>query len=495
MNQKLQLPSLRKVDPDAKKKIKILLLSDDLRLNSGIATMSREFVLGTAHVFDWVQLGAAINSPDQGKILDISDEVNKQLGIDNANIKIYPNNGYGNPDLVNYLIKVEKPDAILHFTDPRYWEWLYLMERTIRQQIPIMYYTIWDDLPYPHWNEKYYESCDLLMCISKQTENIIRNVLVNQPKPDWAITYVPHGINENVFYPITEADPEYMKYQMFVDDFKKQHNVEFLVFWNNRNVHRKHPADVMLSFKLFVDSLPEEKRDKVGLLMHTQIIDGDGTDLFAVRDMLCFDYEYKFIFSNQLVTPTQMNYFYNLAAVTLNIASNEGFGLSGAESLMAGTVIVNNVTGGLQDQLRFEDVDGNWIEFNTDFPSNHNKTYTRCGVWGRPVYPSNRSIQGSPVTPYIFDDRVDCAEVATEIKYWYDTPQADRVAAGAEGRRWMLSTESGMSAPNMCNRMIESINTCIEKWTPRRRFDFYKAENKLPKRKAGLLHNAIQTSK
>ena len=69
-------------------------------------------------------------------------------------------------------MKVEKPDAILHFTDPRFWGWLYAMEHEIRQQIPILYYTIWDDLPFPHWNENAYESCDLLMAISKQTYNI-----------------------------------------------------------------------------------------------------------------------------------------------------------------------------------------------------------------------------------------------------------------------------------------------------------------------------------
>lgn len=491
MSQKLQLPTLRKVDPNAKKKPKILLLSDDLRLHSGIATMSREFVVGTAHIFDWVQVGAAIHAPDKGQVLDISAEVNTRREMTDANVKIYPNEGYGNPELINYLIKVEKPDAILHFTDPRYWDWLYLMEHTIRQKIPIMYLTIWDDLPYPHWNERFYESCDLLMCISRQTENIVRNVLVKHPKPDWAITYVPHGIDPVMFKPITPEDSEDIKYQMFVEDFKKQHNVEFLVFWNNRNVHRKHAADAMLSFKLFVDSLPEEKRDKVALLMHTQIIDGDGTDLFAVRDMLCFDYNYKFIFSNQPIAPQQMNFYYNLADVTLNIASNEGFGLSGAESLMAGTVIINSVTGGLQDHLRFEDADGNWITFNSDFPSNHNKTYERCGVWGRPVFPSNRSLQGSPITPYIFDDRVDCADVAKEIKFWYETPKADRNSRGAEGRRWVLSTEAGMSSTHMCDRMIADMTTCLEKWTPRKRFELYKAPNKAVKRKAGLLHDAI----
>ena len=35
-------------------KKKILLLGDDIRLNSGIGTMSREIVMGTLHKYDWV---------------------------------------------------------------------------------------------------------------------------------------------------------------------------------------------------------------------------------------------------------------------------------------------------------------------------------------------------------------------------------------------------------------------------------------------------------
>jgi hypothetical protein len=54
----------------ANKRKTILLLSDDLRMHSGIATMSKELVLGTLHKYDWIQLGAAINHPEQGKIVE-----------------------------------------------------------------------------------------------------------------------------------------------------------------------------------------------------------------------------------------------------------------------------------------------------------------------------------------------------------------------------------------------------------------------------------------
>ena len=67
----IKLPRLRKIDPNKPKKKKILLLADDLRMHSGIATMSREFVLGTCQEYDWVQLGAAIKHPDAGKVFDV----------------------------------------------------------------------------------------------------------------------------------------------------------------------------------------------------------------------------------------------------------------------------------------------------------------------------------------------------------------------------------------------------------------------------------------
>ena len=191
----LKLPKLRKIDPNKPKKKKILLLSDDLRLHSGIATQSKEFVLKTLHKYDWVQLGAALTHPDNGKILDISQDAQKETGVEDASLKIYCTNGYGNPDIVRQLINIERPDAILHFTDPRYWVWLYQMEHEIRQIIPIFYYNIWDDLPDPMWNAPYYASCDLLMAISKQTYGINKRCLKKYglDLPDWTfrlfITY------------------------------------------------------------------------------------------------------------------------------------------------------------------------------------------------------------------------------------------------------------------------------------------------------------------
>lgn len=484
MNQ-LQLPKLRKIDPNKPKKKKILLLSDDLRMHSGIATMSREFVLGTVKEFDWVQLGAAIKHPEAGKMLDLSADVAKETGVEDASVKLMPYNGYGDANVLNYLINTERPDAILHFTDPRFWGWLYQLEHSIRQHIPIMYYNIWDDLPYPHWNEPFYESCDLIMNISRQTQNIVNNVLRKFPKEEWAVQYVPHGINENKYFPISDTHPLYNEYRIFQADFKNNNNVDFIVFWNNRNIRRKQPGDLILAYKTFCDSLPKEKADKCALLMHTQPVDENGTDLFAVKNALCPDY--KVLFSDRAVDNKIMNFYYNMADVTVNIGSNEGFGLSGAESLMAGTPIINNVTGGLQDHCRFENENGEWIEFTTEFPSNHNGKYTKCGKWAKPVFPSNRSLQGSIPTPYIFDDRARFEDVANAIAYWYNMSDEERTACGLAGHDWVTSEESMMSARKMSERFVECINTCLAKWSPRKKFTLFKIEQETKFDKVGVI--------
>ena len=483
--EQIKLPTSNNLGQSKHKKKKILLLSDDLRMHSGIGTMSKQFVLGTIDKYDWAQLGAAVKHPDAGKMADLSQEISKQTGVEDAYLKIYPLDGYGNPQILQDLIRIEKPDAILHFTDPRFWQWLYNMEHEIRQHIPIMYYNIWDDLPYPHWNEPFYESCDLLMNISKQTNNIVKNVLDKFPKPDWAVQYVPHGVNTKDFYTITALHPDYNEYDEFESSFKRTHNVDFVIFWNNRNIRRKHPADLILAYKLFCDNLPKEKAKKCCLFMHTQVSDSNGTDLLAVKEAICP--EYKIIFSAKAVETKQMNYFYNLADITVNIADNEGFGISWCESLHTATPIINNVTGGLQDGCRFEDENGDWIEFDTDFSTNHDGTYKEHGPWVKPVYPSNRSIQGSPITPYIFSDRADFRDVAAAIRYWYDMMPEDRVKMGQKGQEWVQGTESNMSAAGMSKRMYECIEDCFANWSPRKKFTMYKIEQKKQIEKTGII--------
>ena len=96
------------------KKKKILLLSDDLRMHSGIATMSRELVLGTVHHYDWVQIAGAIKHPEANKVVDLSQATRDMVKIPDAYVKLYPTDGYGNDQMLFAVMQAEKPDAISH---------------------------------------------------------------------------------------------------------------------------------------------------------------------------------------------------------------------------------------------------------------------------------------------------------------------------------------------------------------------------------------------
>ena len=77
-------------------KKKILLMSDDLRMHSGIATQSKEFVMGTLDHYEWVQIAGAVKHPEEGKIIDMNQAAASETGISHAYLKIYPVTGYGN---------------------------------------------------------------------------------------------------------------------------------------------------------------------------------------------------------------------------------------------------------------------------------------------------------------------------------------------------------------------------------------------------------------
>ena len=49
------------------KRKKILLITDDIRVTSGVATVGKEIVLKTCHHYNWVQLAGAVKHPNKGK--------------------------------------------------------------------------------------------------------------------------------------------------------------------------------------------------------------------------------------------------------------------------------------------------------------------------------------------------------------------------------------------------------------------------------------------
>lgn len=450
---------------------KILLLCDDIRMHSGIATMAREFVMGTSHKYNWVQIAGSVQHPEKGKVMDMSQATGNIVGIPDAYVKLYPVDGYGNPELLGQIMNMEKPDAIIHFTDPRFWGWLYQIERELRQMVPLGFYSIWDDLPYPMYNRAFYQSCDWIGCISKQTENIVKSVLgprgLNKPT---AVSYVPHGINSKEFRPLVEGDPKFakiaeLKKKLFKKDYK------YIILYNSRNIRRKQTSSIMLAYRTFCDNLSKEEAEKCLLLLHTAPSEEAGTDLISCKEALCPKYDV--VFSTGKFVPEDMNALYNIADVTINLSDNEGFGLGTAESIMSGTPIIVTVTGGLQDQCGFVDDEGKPIVFDTSWGTNSDGRYKKHGKWATPIFPGARMLQGSIPTPYILADYARWEDAAEALMYWYLLGDKKRTEYGSIGREWAMGV-GGLNAENMCKTMSEGIDGMLARWKGREKFNLHR---------------------
>jgi hypothetical protein len=205
--------------------------------------------------------------------------------------------------------------------------------------------------------------------------------------------------------------------------------------------------------------------------MHTETVQEHGTDLPRTIAECCSP-ETNVVFAPNRYTETELNYLYNIGDVTINVASNEGFGLATAESVMVGTPIIVNVTGGMQDQCGFE-MDGKYLTAD-DYVKigslNNKKKYqnTKHGEWVKPIWPV-RSTTGSVPTPYIFDDRVDFEDITPLIMDWYNTSKEDREKAGQLGRKWMLS-DGLLSREAMCQTLVDGMEGAFENWKPKQKF-------------------------
>jgi glycosyltransferase involved in cell wall biosynthesis len=249
-------------------------------------------------------------------------------------------------------------------------------------------------------------------------------------------------------------------------------------------------SDIIVAFKLFASKLTPEQVKKTRLVMHTQPIDDNGTNLIAVIDTLCPELVDNIIFTNARYSPDDMCKLYNSCDVTINVGSNEGWGLSSTESMMCGTPIINNVTGGLQDQCRFEDENGEWIKFTPEFATNHTGRYKKHGKWVKPVFPAAINLQGSVPTPYIFDDRADIRDIAKAIMAWYETPVEERAECGLAGREWAMSEEAGFTAENMCGNFANACTVVLDNYVAPKRFKVYNVQTELDKyknRKTGIV--------
>jgi glycosyltransferase involved in cell wall biosynthesis len=449
---------------------KILLITDDIRVHSGVGQVGREVVFHTCHRYNWVQMAGAVEHPEMGKVIDMSSEIEKRTEVKDPYCMLYPCQGYGNIDILREVIQREKPDALFLITDPRYFSWLFHREPEIRKNIPIAYLNIWDNYPAPMYNKEYYESCDLLMGISKQTVNINKLVLGDKGK-NKIFKYIPHGLDNKIFEILEDNNEELL-------DFKNKLGIKednkFHLLFNSRNIRRKQISNIIMAWKLFTDKLSPEEAEKCQLTLKTEAVFEHGTDLNAVVEYFCDPEICRVGILDQKISSEEMNFLYNSADGVIQLSNAEGWGLSLTEAMLTGTPFIAAVTGGMQDQMRFEDKKGNWIEFNDEFPSNHHGKYKKHGEWAFPVYTVASTLVGSPPTPYIYDDHHNINDVVDQIMKLYKMDHKERKSIGKKGYDWATSNEAGFTSGQMAKKVQDGMDELFSTWKPREKYSFLK---------------------
>ena len=380
-------------------KIKLLVVSDSIEIPTGVGGQAKKLLYGLQKTGDYEIVEIA------GSLMKIDPPVYfHSVEIDKHNygaIKLYNTpDGYGNVGLFRQVFNIEKPDIVLAFSDPRFFTYLFMIDNEFRNKAKFVFYHTWDNDPFPSFNRKWYAACDAVVMISKFSYNLMKSGGID-------CYYIPHGFDAKEFHKLPEARIRQVQKELFkniinVDNLQRE---PFTILWSNRNIGRKRPGDIIRIFKLFNDM----HEDSV-LLLNTAPVEPEGTNLLDVIQYYAANKVLPIAMIPNRISIEKLNELYNAADVTVNISSNEGFGLCVGESLMTETPVIVTKTGGMTEQAMNE---------KTQF--------------GRVIEPAVRELIGTPSVPYIFRDFVSDNDVLDALEDAYIHPLSWKSAA-AQGR-------------------------------------------------------------
>ena len=409
------------------KRIKVMVISDHPLSPSGVGTQTKYMIeaLLESDKFDFICLGGAVKHHDYtpSKVEPWGDRW-----------IVMPVDGYGNQDMIRSLLRNHKPDILWFMTDPRFYGWLWEIENEIRANVPMVYYHVWDNYPYPEFNKKFYESNDVIVSISKVTSDIVRTVA-----PTVEEHYLPHSVNSEIFKKFPDEIITDFKNSMFASVKGFSHD-DTLFFWNNRNARRKMTGSVLWWFSEF---LKQKTGNNARLILHTDPKDPHGQDLVHIMQHLGLT-DGEVMLSTNKYPPQQLALLYNAADCTINLSDAEGFGLATFESLSCEPPIIVNMTGGLQEQV----TDGkNWF-----------------GIGIKPV---SKAIVGSQDVPYIYEDRVNAEDVIDALNKMHNMSREQRAALGKMGRAHVDSNYSYTQYRERWVKLMTDIHKKYGSWESR----------------------------
>lgn len=406
-----------------KKKKKILALCDHPLSTSGVGIQARYLFEGLLKTGEYQIrcFGAAVKHSNYDTVVVSEDFI------------IKPIDGFGTKETLRMALHQEKPDALFLFTDPRFFIWVWEMEDEIHQICPIVYWHVWDNLPYPAYNKVLYESTDLINCHSHLTYEMVNEHFEEKTN------FIPHALPKDMFKKLDDNFTQQMKVQLLGND-RKDH---FVGLWINRNAKRKRPNDVLESWQLFLEKLEEKHGHRnATLIMHTDPLDNQGANLLQNADMMGI--KDNVFFSTERISFEQIVILHNISDFFFNISLNEGFGLGTLEAMQCGNPIIAVKTGGLTRQVvDHRDGSENGVALDVEV----------------------RSLVGSQLVPYIYEDLVSTETVSQAIMKLHEMPKEEREKLGKKAQNY---AHSEFDLNDTIDEWHKTLSKTIDTWKSNR---------------------------
>ena len=398
------------------KRIKVLFVTDDIRQKTGVGIQAYLLMKGLMKTGEYEIITLA------GGIIPQDPKPTMFEGI-----KVYPtSDGYGNPALLKGIIQREKPEVTVLFSDPRFFVYAFVMDNELRENTKIIFYHTWDNTPFPAFNKVWYSACDRVVMLSRFSYMLMKDNGV-------PVDFAPHGGDPSEFYPLDEDEVRAVRGTLFK---QLPYDPDFVVFYNNRNTHRKRTADVLVAFRRFWRTHPKSL-----LLMNTAAIDREGFDLGMIMKQVEMNAA-PVIINGAKVTSADLNKFYNVADVTMNVAYNEGFGLSCMESLLAGTPNIAVATGGLTEQMVCDD----------------------GAVNGILLEPTAKTMFGVVGNPYIYQDWTSIEAIEDALDRAYEMRKEQLPRLGLQGREHIIKNYHTNSTVQRWDAIIKDVLAAPSKY-------------------------------
>ena len=139
---------------------------------------------------------------------------------------------------------------------------------------------------------------------------------------------------------------------------------------------------------------------------------------------------------------------YNAADCVVNIADAEGFGLSSLEALSCETLVINTMTGGLQEQV----FDG--------------EQYFGVGI-----DPASRAVIGSQAVPFIYEDRLAAKDVISAFEKIHNMSDKEKEEIGKKARHHVETNYNFEKYKEFWVSYLQDLHERLGSWETRKNYN------------------------